>query len=458
MNADVRGMPLAETYRTHLIRTASALYSAARHEKTLNPRDIDIVLTGRRALLGLLLSVHEDLTGISDSLLAIRPHDIEVHPVESFGRALRRYPRPAGALAPTDVASAHPATEAGAAWQQVALHATVAQHAWTTGLREPFAPDLQWAGMADIASMAEVLTQLDLGLMVWAAPQAQSRDLATALHRGMHLALGVCARETLLLASRGPLPEVGPDRAPVPSLLVVRARRMEDLPAAQLRLAALLEHGGLLRPERFSPLATLQARACVMLADSLQRSPWPDDSPVDSTALVGALRRHAKALQAATTRRNSIAGWEPGDGRAVRQATEILRVVTHAPDIVTSNTRLVTDVVHGLAGTTRALAVAATRALEAGNWLVPARGVALTEPLWRAWQKGMPVPSPILAIRSAAANSVELAQTLCPPTPTADLQGRPARAALGRRGRLISLPTRRPPLPGYSPSPAVARR
>ena len=105
MNADGRGTPLAETYRTHLIRTASALYSAARHEETLNPRDIDIVLTGRRALLGLLLSVHEDLTGISDSLLAIRPHDIEAHPVESFGRALRRYPRPAGALAPTDIAS-----------------------------------------------------------------------------------------------------------------------------------------------------------------------------------------------------------------------------------------------------------------------------------------------------------------------------------------------------------------
>lgn len=416
------------------------------------------MLSGRRALLGLLQTLHQDLTGIADTLLTIRPHDIEAHPVESLGRALRRYSRPPGALAPTDVALATPASEAGLAWQCVARHAAVAEHAWATGESERFEPDMQWAGIADVASLADVLTRLDVGLMVWAAAEPDRRALSDTLKHGVYLALVVCARETLLLASRGPLPDVGPDRIPLPSLQILPVRSHAELPLAQLRLATLLERGGLIRPERFPPLAALQAKACLLLAQTLDCPQAVAPRAVSTRALIAALRRHANALTAATARRSSIAGYVPGDGRPVRQAAEISRMLQVDPHVIVADEGLLADVVQGVAGTTRALSTAASRALESGTWMVPNSRSSAPEPLWQAWTRNDPLPAPVAAIRKAAALSVDLINALTPPRP-ALADAVTARAALGRRGRLVTVPANRPAFPGLAATgSALGRR
>ena len=54
-------------YREYLTRTARSLYGAARTEQTLVLGDVDLVLSGRRALLDLLVAVHADVTGLAPS-------------------------------------------------------------------------------------------------------------------------------------------------------------------------------------------------------------------------------------------------------------------------------------------------------------------------------------------------------------------------------------------------------
>src|SRR4051794_20911799 len=256
----------ASTYRAHLLGTATALYLAARTEHTLSLDDLDIVLSARRAVLDLLVAVHTDLTGLPENVRPLHPHHLESHPVEALGRALRRYPRPAGQLSPTEVALATPASAAGVAWQQAARHAVVAHHVWTAGVGEPLSPGARWAGMADVASLADALARLDLGLLLTTAEDPRCPAFTSTLRGGLHQALGVAARETLRLAAQGELPDVGPDRAQLPALEVAPVRTAADLPRAEQRLAVLLEHGGRLRPERFPVLAALHAKACLQLA------------------------------------------------------------------------------------------------------------------------------------------------------------------------------------------------
>jgi len=206
----------------------------------------------------------------------------------------------------------------------------------------------------------------------------------------------------------------GPD--PAPGAAGAARADPADLPAAQEQLNALLQHGGLLRPERFPALAAMHARACLLLAESLTRTaPFHDDDDhprLDVAAVRAALRRHARSLQEAALRAGSIAGIGPGDARPVRQAGEIDRCLQQSPDAVSVDRPLLTSVVHGIAGTTRALASASHRALQSGDWLIPDHGDSLTSPLWRRRRPGDPTPSPVAAIRRAAANSVELTQAL----------------------------------------------
>jgi len=313
-------------YRDYLARTARSLYAAARTEQTLVLDDVDLALSGRRALLDLLVAVHADVTGLAPSnTIPLRAFDIEAHPVEALGRALRRYPRPPGDLAPTDVALAQPAGPCGAAWQHVARNAAVAHHAWTAGVGQQPDYDEQWTAIADVASLADTLTRLDVGLVVVTATDPGRRPLTSCLRGGLSQALGVAARESLRLAARGPLPDSGPDRIPLPALRVLPVRTPADLPAAQEQLNALLQHGGLLRPERFPALAAMHARACLLLAESLTRtSPFHDDDHprLDIAAVRAALRRHARSLQRPPCAPGASPASSPGtpgpSGRPVR--------------------------------------------------------------------------------------------------------------------------------------------
>jgi len=407
---------------------------------------------------------HDDLTGIPASLRALDPHDLECHPVEALGRALRRYPRPAGRLAPTEVALATPASPAGVAWQQAARHAVVAQHVWTAGMRRPLDPEARWAGMADVASLADALSRLDVGLILTTVGHPRCPQLVSVLRGGLDQALGVAARETLRLASQGPLPDVGPDRAPLPSLQVAPVRAATDLPQAQQRLAVLLEHGGGLRPERFPVLAALQARACLLLADGLYGTAQPS-SGLDATSVEAALHRHARVLHQATLRRSGIASIVAGDGRPLRQAGEIDRCLQRERGFVAADPVLLGAVVTGIASTTRALAATASRALESGDWLVPDQGLPRAASMWRTWRAQDPAPDSVAAIRKATADSIDLAQTVTRPTPgraaspprvPAATRQRPPSPS-DRTAHLLRLRTGRPRLPAYSPLSAVAR-
>ena len=71
-------------YREYLTRTARSLYGAARTEQTLVLGDVDLVLSGRRALLDLLVAVHADVTGLAAGTVPLRAFDIEAHPVEAL--------------------------------------------------------------------------------------------------------------------------------------------------------------------------------------------------------------------------------------------------------------------------------------------------------------------------------------------------------------------------------------
>src|SRR4051794_14399877 len=455
----------ARTYREHLLGTATALYLAARTEHTLSLDDLDIVLSARRAVLDLLAAVHADLTGL-ENVRPLHPNHLESHPVEALGRALRRYPRPAGQLSPTEVALATPASAAGLAWQQAARHAVVAHHVWTAGVGEPLSPDARWAGMADVASLADALARLDLGLLLTTAEDPRCPAFTSTLRGGLHQALGVAARETLRLAAQGELPDVGPDRAQLPALEVAPVRTATDLPRAQQRLAVLLEHGGRLRPERFPALASLYGRACLRLADSLRSRAQPPLG-LDGESVQAALRRHARALHQATLRRSGIASIVAGDDRPLRQAAEIDGCLQRDPGRVTSDAALLGDVVIGLAGSTRALAAAVSRALESGDWMVPDDGLPLTAPLWHPWHPADPTPAAVSAIRRAAADSVELAQAVAPPTPGLAPRRPPLAAVVSAPGPrpavpdkaadLLRLAIRRPRLPAYALVPADGR-
>lgn len=471
------------SYRAYLLETTHALYAAARAEDGLDLTDIDLVLSGRRALLDLLVAVHDDVTGLEVTPERARTWDLETHPVDALGRALRRYARPPGRLSPTEVALATPASAAGAAWQQLARAATLAHHAWTSGVGQPAEYDEQWTAIADVASLAQFLTRIDLGLTVATAADSRHYNVTDSLRFGLNQALGVAARETLRLASRGPLPETGPDRIPL-TTHVLPVTTPSDLPAAQHQLGVLLAHAGLLRPERLPTLAAMHARACLLLADSLARTDHPDtDYPdsgcldtggvaIDSRAVQEALRRHARTLQEATLRAGSIASLVPGDLRPLRQAGEIDRCLQRDPDAVTADPPLLSGVVRGLAGTTRALAAASSQALRSGDWLIADHTESLTEPLWRRRRPGDPTPSPIAAIRRAAADSITLQQAVTPPTPRTTTPA-PSRAVslsatsptvvarMGRSGggvsELMLLSPVRPRLPAHCPIPDLPR-
>jgi hypothetical protein len=202
----------------------------------------------------------------------------------------------------------------------------------------------------------------------------------------------------------------------------------------------------------------------LLLADSLYGSGQASGG-LDGPSVEAALHRHADTLHQATLRRNGIASIVAGDGRPLRQAGEIDRCLQRERGLVAADPVLLGAVVTGIANTTRALAATASRALESGDWLVPDQGLPRAASLWRTWRAQDPAPASVVAIRKAAADSIELAQTVTRPTP-----GRatpPLVPAVATRDRppspsdraadLLRLRTGRPRLPAYSSLSAVAR-
>jgi len=411
--------PAELTYAEHLAALARAFHAVARAEQPLPGIELDLALSARRAVLDLLQTVHGDLTGIGPRPAAGHLDDVEAHPVAALGWALRRHPRPPGALAPTDVALARPVSPAGRAWQQVARHALLAQHTWSTGLDDgPIDQARLWAGVADVAALADTLTRLDLTLIRAAQAEPGRGRIAAALSSGLASHLGLAARETARVAASGPLPEAGPNRIPAPpgpTRTVMPVRHPSELPQAQRHLTVLLEAARGIRPERFRQLATVQARACLLLSTQLtgpdgHTAGVPAALPTEPSAdrqialagLVDRLTEHARLLQRATERPGSIVGIEPGDGRPLRQAAETFRALAARPAAVASDPALLSRFTIALADTTIALATAADRGMARGAWQVPDHSESLTAPGWRTHRPGEPRPAALVAIHQAA--------------------------------------------------------
>jgi hypothetical protein len=430
----VGGVPTESIYAEHLTGIARSFFAAARAEHLVSGIDLDVALCARRAVLELLTVAHQDLTGIGAVSGPVHPELVEVHPVAAFGQALRRHPRPPGALSPSDVAQARPLSAAGRAWQEISRHALLAHHAWTSGHdRGPADGDTVWAGIADLAALADTLTRLDT-VLIAAADIEPGRDrVAVTLRAGLRSQLGVAARETARVAASGPLPESGPDRVAGRSVFdrtVLPVRAPRDLPIAQERLVRLLDVAQVVRPERFRQIVTMQARACMVLSTHLPGTPpgaaatpgpgaTSEDEPSASRAYLGEeLAAHARLLHRATERPGSIAGVEPGDGRPLRQAAEVLRVLVARPDVVAGDPELLTRVTAGLAAVTPALAAVADRGLARGAWQIPDHGESAdTAPLWRTHRPEDPRPGAVAAIHRAAEHSgrlTEVSQTLRP--------------------------------------------
>jgi hypothetical protein len=88
------------------------------------------VLCGRTALLGLLVTVHAEASGVAPGSRQMTLADVGRHPVAVLGRALREHPRPRAEISPTDLHQRDQATEAGRLWMDVGLRSTLAQREW----------------------------------------------------------------------------------------------------------------------------------------------------------------------------------------------------------------------------------------------------------------------------------------------------------------------------------------
>ena len=264
------------TFTDDLHATVAALTQlAVRGSDHLTPRELDIALIGRAAVLDLLTDLHRDLTGIRPRRTHVTAAEIQAHPVAALAAALRQHPRPRTGRAPSDVL-AEPATSvAGQAWRDVARHAILAAHAWSTERHAPAEEGGQaWGGIADVAAIAGVLADLDADLAAAATHMTGRTAAADALLQGGDRRAGLGGT-----GDRGP----GRRRAPArPRPWSRRPRRTGSssapsdptgLVAAQEQLAALLRTAGHLRPERLQLITIGHLRACTALAAALETAP-----------------------------------------------------------------------------------------------------------------------------------------------------------------------------------------
>lgn len=432
----------AMTYAEHLVAMTSALVDVARHgQHDLTGPELDIALLGRRDVLELLTTVHEDLTGLGLRREISRIGDLEAHPVEALGQSLQRHPRPVLEHAPSDALLLPATTPAGIAWREAGRHALLAHHHWTDG--HGTAPDraTTWAGVADVAAISRQLAVLDVELAdTLHAAGGRWTPIGTVLARAATSGLGVAARETARLSASGPVGDVGPDRTavPTPRARILVARSAAELPATLVRLGEFLDAAENIRPERLGHLATAIAR-CTLIAREQLPAGDPAGDPA-AAALRGELREHARLLQAVTERPGGLVSLEPGDLRSLRQAAEAFQGARRHGRALAGDRRLLADYVTAIGTSTRALSAAVSRSIGGRRWLVPDRGTSLIEPAWIRLRPTAPAPYPVLALRAADAHGDVLREVVTGwLAPGAPAQVRAVLAQASGRG-VVALP------------------
>jgi hypothetical protein len=357
---------------------------------SLDSAGLQAALSGRTAVLDLLVSVHREVAGVSPDVVQLTFEDLGRHPVAVLGRALREHPRIRADLSPIDVHALGQPSRPGATWLDVGRHALLAQHHWEGGGR-PLTGDAAWSVLADVAALARAVADLDAAL-AFDSDRLHRPDVVTRITPAARCTLRVAASETLAIARFGPLPEVVTDRLARYPLKVIPVNRPADLAHGQCRLVELLQRVTAMRPEHVEQVAIANARTCLAVARLATSVSDQDD-------LATAMRSHAALLGSATNRMGRVTGLDPGDPRPLQQAGELarmLRAVDHGSALD------VAVVARNALAVTRSLAVVTEHATNTGRWLVPdPSGSAI----WTRWRIGLREPTITTTLRAAAADA-----------------------------------------------------
>jgi hypothetical protein len=394
---------------THTARAMTRLAVAGNDGLTVG--ELDIVLAARRALLNVLSTVLVDVTTLEPLAHEWRTFErLALHPVSALPTALARYPTPPPAEGPSTTFQLEPTSKPGRAWRDVARHATLAHHHWTTGRPADIDDTGAWTAVADIAAMASLLSDVDLDLLrVTRAWDARRPDLL-ALEAGLSTGLGVIAREAMRLAAAGPLHETSPDRArgaPPPG--VMRVAEPDELVSAIQQIGVLLRDAPHVRPEHVRLVAIAHIRVCRTVADAF------DHGSGAQRAAGGRLREHAARLAEAVERPWPISSMGRGDKRAFHQADDAQRAVRRwLPEDLTAHVDPA-QLLPALGDTTRQLAATADRHLRRGQWLTPisepAPRRARLQELWFGYEPhrpGSPVPRQVSRLQAAVDHAFAL--------------------------------------------------
>jgi hypothetical protein len=399
------------SYVAELDQTARAMARLAiAGTAGLDPSELDIALSARRALINALSTVLDDITGLPTGIKPIITFEsIARHPVAELPAALRRYPAPPPAVGPIVAVTLEPATAAGRAWRDVARHATLAHHEWATGEPAQIDDTAAWTAVADVATLASLLSDIDTELVRALKTLDIRQGEAAALEGCLASGLGLIARETVRLATAGPLNETSPDRArAAPPPGVLRVTEPVELVPAVRQIAVLLRDADHVQPEHARLIAVAHARACHSLADLLERG-------ADHADAAARLREHATRLTHAVERPWPMSSLTRGDRRGWHQADDVQRAVRRwSPDEVVAFVDPA-QLLPAVAETTRELAATTDRQLHRGQWLVPitraAAPRARVSELWlgsERYKAGSPVPRQLNRLAAAADHALIL--------------------------------------------------
>lgn len=422
------------SYRQEMARLSRAVGELLARGGAVHADDVRAALAGHSSLVGLLKQVHRDVTGAS----AVRYQSItelERHPVAQLGGWLNRQPwisdQPLSIVLNTESVS-----RAGELWREVAEAATLAQADWDRSAAEsrPTA-DFAWSEIADVAVLAEAVAVLDEDIADSLAAAGRWRD-AVDFRAAARAGLRVTAREVFTLASTGPLPIAADPRPPTPTKVMI-GLTPAALPEALGRLDGLLTATTQIPPAQVAAISRVLAETALSAAAALESASPP---------VVAALKEHAARLAAVAGNARRVAALQPGDRKALAQAEEIHRFLTHRRQRAEPLPIDVADgVARALPEVTASLATTAENQIASHRWVVPQEGS--TDVAWGPYRGLDDQPHIIRSLRHAVANNHALVSKSGQLSPTAAAAGPVPRALLAQPLAARSSVTR-PALPG----------
>jgi hypothetical protein len=355
------------SFRTEFQQTVRAITQLSSAGTADLARDeIDIALSGRRAVIQLLSTVLDDVTGLSPPSSPMTLESAAVHPVLGLSGALRHYPSPPTAMGPLSAFMQEPQTPSGRAWRDLARHAALAHDVWSRGVPEQIDPTAAWSAVADVAGLASLLADVDGDLLRTIKARTGRSDTVIELEPIATSGLGMIAREVARLAEAGPLNDAGPDRRPPadrPQILQVS--EPHELVAAIRQVGVLVRDAQRNSPEQVRRVVVGHVRTCKALAEVL------NGVGDEHEAAAAMLREHAAKLATSIEREWPIASVERGDKRAQRQVTGVLFAIDAAERSDLTAAVEPKTLLAAIAATTRDVAAAVRRYLMHGQWLTP---------------------------------------------------------------------------------------